>query len=38
MVQGYCIEEVIEWALNYTDPCNPIGVPRSRHDRTIIGK
>jgi hypothetical protein len=31
MVQGYCIEETIEWALNYADPSNPVGVPKSRH-------
>jgi hypothetical protein len=23
MVQGYYTEEVVEWALNYTDPSNP---------------
>jgi hypothetical protein len=29
MVQGYCLEEAIGWALNYVDPSNPIGVPKS---------
>jgi hypothetical protein len=29
MVQGYYIEEAVEWALNYTDPSNLIGVPKS---------
>jgi hypothetical protein len=38
MVQGYSTEEVIEWALNYDDPSNPIGVPKSRLDRRITGK
>jgi hypothetical protein len=38
MVQGYCTEEVIEWTLNYVDPSNPIGVPKSRHDRRITEK
>jgi hypothetical protein len=32
MVQGYCTEEAIEWALNYADPTNPIGVPKSHHE------
>jgi hypothetical protein len=36
MVQGYCTEEVVEWALNYVDPSNPIGVPKSRHEGRII--
>jgi hypothetical protein len=27
MVQGYCTEEAVEWALNYVDLSNPIGVP-----------
>jgi hypothetical protein len=31
MVQGYCIEEVIEWTLNYVDLSNTIRVPKSRH-------
>jgi hypothetical protein len=38
MVQGYYIEEVIEWALNYTNLSNPIGVPKSRHEGRLVGK
>jgi hypothetical protein len=38
MVQGYCTEEVVEWALNYADPSNPIGVPKSHHEGRLIGK
>jgi hypothetical protein len=38
MVQGYYTEEVIEWALNYVDPSNPIGVPKSHHEGGITGK
>jgi hypothetical protein len=38
MVQGYCTEEDVEWALNYADPSNPIGVPKSRHEGRLIGK
>jgi hypothetical protein len=38
MVQGYCIEEAIEWALNYTDPSNLIGVPKSHHEGRLRGK
>jgi hypothetical protein len=38
MVQGYCTEEAVEWALNYADPSNPIGVPKSRHEGRLTGK
>jgi hypothetical protein len=38
MVQGYCIEKVVEWALNYADPSNPISVPKSRHEGRLTGK
>jgi hypothetical protein len=32
MVQEYCTEEAMECALNYTDPSNPIGIPKSHHE------
>jgi hypothetical protein len=32
MVQGYCTEEAVEWALNYVDLSNLIGVPKSHHE------
>jgi hypothetical protein len=38
MVQGYCTEETMEWALNYADPSNTIGVPMSRHEGSFTGK
>jgi hypothetical protein len=38
MVQGYYIEEAVEWALNYADSSNPIGVPESRHEGRLTGK
>jgi hypothetical protein len=38
MVQGYCTEEVIEWAVNYNDPSNPIVVPKSHHEVRLTGK
>jgi hypothetical protein len=38
MVQEYYIEEAIEWTLNYTDPGNPIGIHKSRHEGRITGK
>jgi hypothetical protein len=38
MVQGYCTEEVVEWALNYADPSNPIGVPKSHHEGRLTRK
>jgi hypothetical protein len=38
LVQGYCTVEAIEWALNYADLTNPIGVLKSRHEGNLIGK
>jgi hypothetical protein len=38
MVQEYCTEEDVEWAPNYADPSNSIGVPKSRHEAGLIGK
>jgi hypothetical protein len=38
MVQGYCTQKAIEWALNYTDQSNLIGVPMSRHEERLTGK
>jgi hypothetical protein len=38
MVQEYCTEEVVEWALNYVDSTNLIGVPKSRHEGRLTGK
>jgi hypothetical protein len=38
MTQGYCTEEAIEWALNYADLSNPIGVPKFRHEGRLTGK
>jgi hypothetical protein len=37
MVQGYCTEEAMEWALNYADPSNLIGVPKSCHEGRLTG-
>jgi hypothetical protein len=28
----------MEWALNYADPSNLIGVPKSRHEERLTGK
>jgi hypothetical protein len=38
MVQGYCTEEAVEWALNYADPSNPIAVPKYHHEGRLTGK
>jgi hypothetical protein len=38
MVKGYYTEEAVKWALNYTDPSNQIGVPKSRHEGRLTGK
>jgi hypothetical protein len=38
MVQGYYTEKAVECALNYADPSNPIGVPKSRHEGRLTRK
>jgi hypothetical protein len=38
MVQGYCTEEAVEWALNHADPSNPISVPKSCHEGRLTRK
>jgi hypothetical protein len=38
IVQGYCTEEAVEWALNYTDPSNPIGIPKFHHEGRLTKK
>jgi hypothetical protein len=38
MIQGYCTEDAVEWAQNYTNPSNPIGVPKSHHDGRLTQK
>jgi hypothetical protein len=38
MVQRYCTEEAVEWALNYANPSNPIGVSKSRHEGRLTRK
>jgi hypothetical protein len=38
MVQRYCTEEAMEWALNYADLSNPIDVPKSCHKGRLTGK
>jgi hypothetical protein len=32
------MEEAVEWALNYTDPRKPIGVPRSHYEGRLTRK
>jgi hypothetical protein len=38
MVQVYYTEEAVEWALNYANPSNLIGVLKSRHEGRLTGK
>jgi hypothetical protein len=38
MIQGYCIKEVVKWALNYIDSSNPISFFKSHHDGRITEK
>jgi hypothetical protein len=37
MVHGYETIEVVEWAMGYMDPQNPIGVSCSRHEGRLAG-
>jgi hypothetical protein len=37
IVCGYETIEAAEWAMDYMDPQNPIGVPRSRHECRLSG-
>jgi hypothetical protein len=38
MAQGYFTEEAVEWTLNYADPSNLIGVPKSHHEGRLQDK
>jgi hypothetical protein len=38
MIQGYRTDETVEWALNCANLSNPIGVPKSRDERSLTGK
>jgi hypothetical protein len=38
MIQGYYTKEAMEWALNYAELSNPIGVPKSHHEGRFTGK
>jgi hypothetical protein len=38
MIQGYCTEEAVEWALNHPDSSNLIGVSKSHHEGRLTGK
>jgi hypothetical protein len=38
MVQGYCTEKAVEWALSYVDLSNPICVLKSRREGRLTGK
>jgi hypothetical protein len=37
IVRGYEAIDVVEWAMGYMDPQNPIGVPRSRPEGRLSG-
>jgi hypothetical protein len=38
MVQEYCTEEGVEWALNYADLSNPISFSKSHHEGRLTRK
>ena len=38
IAQGYSIEEVVDWCVNYIDPDNPIGVSHSRHEGKLASQ
>ena len=37
MVQGYSVEEVVDWCLDFIDPTNPIGISKARHEGRLAG-
>jgi hypothetical protein len=37
IIHGYETIEVVEWAMDYMDPQNPIGMPRSWHEGRLSG-
>jgi hypothetical protein len=37
IVRGNETIKVVEWAMGYMDPQNPIGVPRSRYEGRLLG-
>ena len=37
MIEGYAIEDVIEYCTDYLQGVTSIGVPRSRHEGRLIG-
>jgi hypothetical protein len=37
IVRGYETIEAVEWAMDYMDPQNPIGVPLSQHEGRLSG-
>jgi hypothetical protein len=38
VIQGYYTKEVVEWALNYADLSNRIGVSMSHHEVSLTDK
>ena len=37
MVQGYSVQEVVDWHLDFIDPTNPIGISNARHEGRLAG-
>ena len=37
MVQGYSVEEVVDWCLDFIDPTNPIGISKAHHEGRLVG-
>ena len=37
MVQGYSVDEVVDWCLDFIDPTNPIGISKARHMGRLAG-
>jgi len=38
IVEGYIVEETIEFCLEYIEKEKPVGLPESRHDKKVRGK
>ena len=37
MVQGYSVEEVVDWCLDLIDPTNPIDISKAHHEGRLAG-
>jgi hypothetical protein len=36
MVQGYSVDEVVDWCLDFVGPTNPIGISKAHHEGRLV--